>query len=123
MVRWVHSVVREEWTAEVFDVELLRYTNIEEEMVEMLQIGLACGNLKPQDRHNSADVFAKMIQDIMRNNINKLSILNQKHYWFLLNEHYHKLTDSIQTRTIEKAFENLVTEHKEDLTRRSERID
>ncbi|KAL0371887.1 UNVERIFIED_CONTAM: putative inactive receptor kinase [Sesamum calycinum] len=27
LVRWVHSVVREEWTAEVFDVELLRYPN------------------------------------------------------------------------------------------------
>ncbi|KAF5477946.1 hypothetical protein F2P56_004550 [Juglans regia] len=31
--RWVQSVVREEWTAEVFDVELMRFQNIEEEMV------------------------------------------------------------------------------------------
>jgi serine/threonine protein kinase len=36
LVRWVQSVVREEWTAEVFDGELLRYPNIEEEMVEMV---------------------------------------------------------------------------------------
>ncbi|KAL4365771.1 hypothetical protein AHAS_Ahas07G0139400 [Arachis hypogaea] len=40
--RWVRSVVREEWTAEVFDVELLRGNYVEEEMVQMLQIALAC---------------------------------------------------------------------------------
>lgn len=38
LARWVHSVVREEWTAEVFDVDLLRYPNIEEEIVEMLKL-------------------------------------------------------------------------------------
>ncbi|KAL9362478.1 hypothetical protein Peur_045263 [Populus x canadensis] len=31
--RWVKSVVREEWAAEVLAVELMRYHNIEEEMV------------------------------------------------------------------------------------------
>nr|GME16557.1 probable inactive receptor kinase At4g23740 [Ipomoea batatas]GME20202.1 probable inactive receptor kinase At4g23740 [Ipomoea batatas] len=29
LVRWVYSVVREEWTAEVFDIEPLKYPNIE----------------------------------------------------------------------------------------------
>ncbi|EPS73425.1 hypothetical protein M569_01324, partial [Genlisea aurea] len=42
LVRWVQSVVREEWTGEVFDVELLKYPNIEEDLVATLQIGLNC---------------------------------------------------------------------------------
>ena len=28
--RWVQSVVREEWTAEVFDIELMKFQNIED---------------------------------------------------------------------------------------------
>lgn len=63
LVRWVHSVVREEWTGEVFDVELLRYPNIEEEMVAMLQIGMSCVTRMPEQRPKMADIV-KMIEDI-----------------------------------------------------------
>ncbi|GAV63539.1 Pkinase domain-containing protein/LRR_1 domain-containing protein/LRRNT_2 domain-containing protein/LRR_4 domain-containing protein [Cephalotus follicularis] len=63
LVRWVHSVVREEWTAEVFDIELLRYPNIEEEMVEMLQIALSCVTRMPDQRPKMADVV-KMIENV-----------------------------------------------------------
>ncbi|XP_031378628.1 probable inactive receptor kinase At4g23740 [Punica granatum] len=65
LVRWVHSVVREEWTAEVFDVELLRYPNIEEEMVEMLQIGMACVVRVPEQRLKISDVVG-MVEGIRR---------------------------------------------------------
>ncbi|KAK9070514.1 hypothetical protein SSX86_010916 [Deinandra increscens subsp. villosa] len=65
LVRWVHSVVREEWTAEVFDVELLRYPNIEEEMVEMLQIGMQCVARSPEQRPKMAEVV-KLVEDIRR---------------------------------------------------------
>ncbi|KAJ8753055.1 hypothetical protein K2173_011823 [Erythroxylum novogranatense] len=68
LVRWVHSVVREEWTAEVFDVELLRYPNIEEEMVEMLQIGLNCVSRTPDRRPKMAEVV-KMVEGIRQGNI------------------------------------------------------
>ncbi|KAH6766087.1 Leucine-rich repeat protein kinase family protein [Perilla frutescens var. hirtella] len=61
--RWVQSVVREEWTAEVFDVELMRFENNEEEMVQMLQIGMACVAKVP-DMRPDMDEVVRMIQEI-----------------------------------------------------------
>lgn len=61
--RWVQSVVREEWTAEVFDVELMRYENIEEEMVQLLQVAMACVATMPDQRPNMNQVV-KMIEDV-----------------------------------------------------------
>ena len=63
LVRWVHSVVREEWTAEVFDVELMRYPNIEEEMVEMLQIALSCVTRIPDQRPKMSEIVT-MIESV-----------------------------------------------------------
>ncbi|GKV00761.1 hypothetical protein SLEP1_g13398 [Rubroshorea leprosula] len=63
--RWVQSVVREEWTAEVFDVELMGYNNIEEEMVQLLQIGMSCVSTVPDQRPNMAEVV-RMIEEINR---------------------------------------------------------
>ncbi|KAG1330653.1 putative leucine-rich repeat receptor-like protein kinase [Cocos nucifera] len=61
--RWVQSVVREEWTAEVFDLELMRYKGIEEEMMGMLQIALRCTATAP-DQRPRIDHVVKMIEEI-----------------------------------------------------------
>ncbi|KAL8232984.1 hypothetical protein R6Q57_002762 [Mikania cordata] len=57
---WVQSVVRDEWTSEVFDVELIRFHNIEEEMMQMLQIGLACVAWVPENRPGIHEVVGLM---------------------------------------------------------------
>lgn len=61
--RWVQSVVREEWTAEVFDLELMRYKDIEEEMVGLLQIAMVCTTAAPDQRPRMSHVI-KMIEEI-----------------------------------------------------------
>ncbi|GJN30747.1 hypothetical protein PR202_gb19082 [Eleusine coracana subsp. coracana] len=66
--RWVQSVVREEWTAEVFDQELLRYQNVEEEMVQLLQLAIDCSATHPDRRPTMAEVAAR-IDDIRRSSI------------------------------------------------------
>ncbi|XP_015942018.1 probable leucine-rich repeat receptor-like protein kinase At1g68400 [Arachis duranensis] len=61
--RWVQSVVREEWTAEVFDLELMRYKDIEEEMVGLLQVAMACTAPAPDQRPSMSHVV-KMIEEL-----------------------------------------------------------
>ncbi|KAK8547155.1 hypothetical protein V6N13_097874 [Hibiscus sabdariffa] len=63
--RWVQSVVREEWTAEVFDVELMRYHSIEEEMVQLLQIAMTCVSTVPDQRPSMPEVV-RMIEEMNR---------------------------------------------------------
>ncbi|KAM0888063.1 hypothetical protein ACQ4PT_028569 [Festuca glaucescens] len=50
MPRWVRTVVREEWTSEVFDMELLRGRGAEDEMVALLQVALLCAADDPKER-------------------------------------------------------------------------
>ncbi|PIN00263.1 Serine/threonine protein kinase [Handroanthus impetiginosus] len=63
--RWVQSVVREEWTAEVFDLELLRYQNVEEDMVQLLQLAVDCTAQYPDKRPSMVEVTTK-IEELCR---------------------------------------------------------
>ena len=58
--RWVQSVVREEWTSEVFDVDLLRHPNTEDEMVQLLQVAMACVAIPPDQRPRMEEVVRRI---------------------------------------------------------------
>lgn len=66
--RWVQSVVREEWTSEVFDLELLRYQNLEEEMVQLLQLGIDCTAQYPDKRPTISEA-ASRIEELRRSSL------------------------------------------------------
>lgn len=63
LVSWVELVVREEWTAEVFDIEISRGRETEEEMVALLQVALLCLTRDVKGRPKMSTVV-KMIEDV-----------------------------------------------------------
>ncbi|MBA0715574.1 hypothetical protein Golax_014464 [Gossypium laxum] len=68
--RWVQSIVREDWTSEVFDVELLRYQNVEDDMVQLLQLAINCTAQYPDKRPSMAEVM-NQIEDLCLSNSEK----------------------------------------------------
>lgn len=66
--RWVQSIVREEWAAEVFDMELLRYQNVEEEMVKLLQLAIDCCAQYPDSRPSMDNVTSR-IEEICQSSL------------------------------------------------------
>ncbi|GKV05216.1 hypothetical protein SLEP1_g17250 [Rubroshorea leprosula] len=68
--RWVQSIVREEWSSEVFDLELLRYQTVEEEMVQLLQLAIDCAAQYP-DRRPSITEVTRRIEEIHRSSIHE----------------------------------------------------
>ncbi|KAF5739635.1 putative serine-threonine protein kinase plant-type [Tripterygium wilfordii] len=63
LTTWVNSVVREEWTAEVFEKSLVSEGANEERMVNLLQVAVKCVNPSPEARPNASQV-ATMINTI-----------------------------------------------------------
>lgn len=61
LVAWVNSVVREEWTGEVFDKEMRVSTKSGEgEMLKLLQIGLSCCERKVEGRLDCGEAAARI---------------------------------------------------------------
>lgn len=61
LANWVHSVVREEWTVEVFDKALILEGASEEMMVNLLQVALRCINPSTDARPSMNQVTEMII--------------------------------------------------------------
>uniref|UniRef100_A0A0E0LEC4 non-specific serine/threonine protein kinase n=1 Tax=Oryza punctata TaxID=4537 RepID=A0A0E0LEC4_ORYPU len=57
---WVHSVVREEWTGEVFDQEMRGTRGGEGEMVKLLKVGLGCCESDVDKRWDHREALARI---------------------------------------------------------------
>ncbi|KAJ6684227.1 hypothetical protein OIU85_007876 [Salix viminalis] len=75
--RWVQSVVKEEWTAEVFDQELLQYQTVEEDMVQLLQLAIDCTAQYPDNRPSMSKVRGQ-IEDLCRSSSQEHDIVDDK---------------------------------------------
>ncbi|XAR71187.1 Non-specific serine/threonine protein kinase [Bertholletia excelsa] len=56
LTKWVVSVVREEWTVEVFDRRLIRAGASEERMINLLQVAVKCIDGSPESRPSVEEV-------------------------------------------------------------------
>ncbi|KAG5566612.1 hypothetical protein RHGRI_002241 [Rhododendron griersonianum] len=65
---WVLWFVKEEQTANVFDVVLTWFQSNQEDMVQMLQIGMACTEMNPDNRPSMEEVV-RMIEEIQRSDL------------------------------------------------------
>ncbi|KAK4489619.1 hypothetical protein RD792_005431 [Penstemon davidsonii] len=63
IVRWITFIIRVKWTAEVIDLELLRYGECEDAMMKLLQIGMKCVGDDPESRPKMVDIV-KMLEEI-----------------------------------------------------------
>ncbi|XP_010910915.1 probable inactive receptor kinase At1g48480 [Elaeis guineensis] len=95
--RWVQSVVQEEWISEVFDLGLLRYQNVEEEMVQLLQVGIDCAAQYPDKRPSMSQVVIQ-IEEVHRSSLASMGRNHQQDHHAIgdADDQSSKLTDSIE---------------------------
>jgi hypothetical protein len=91
--RWVQSVVRSEWTSEVFDMELLRNQESEEQMVELLQLAIDCVAQVPDARPTMSHVVVR-IDEIKRSSESAQGTDGQQ-------DALHQVDDDDQDETVE----------------------
>ncbi|KAI3887299.1 hypothetical protein MKX03_017860 [Papaver bracteatum] len=66
---WEYRAVREEWTCEIFDMEILTQRNAGQGMVRLLQLALKCCDKAPEKWPEMAEV-AREVEDIKLNDDN-----------------------------------------------------
>ncbi|KAI4318700.1 hypothetical protein MLD38_032375 [Melastoma candidum] len=57
---WVHRAVREEWTAEIFDQEIVAQRNASLGMVRLLQVALKCCERSPEKRPEISEIVREV---------------------------------------------------------------
>ncbi|KAL3515551.1 hypothetical protein ACH5RR_022453 [Cinchona calisaya] len=57
---WVHRAVREEWTAEIFDVEIAVQRSANHGMLKLLQIAMRCCERSPENRPEISEVVREV---------------------------------------------------------------
>lgn len=77
LARWVNSVVREEWSGEVFDKALIADAANEEGMINLLQVAIKCINPSPDSRPNMKEV-ALIINSVKEDDEKSLSIFSSE---------------------------------------------
>jgi hypothetical protein len=89
--RWVQSVVREEWTAEVFDLELLALAKEREpEMVALLQAAMACCDPDPLQRPAMDHVVAMIDAAVVSGELHQHHHHQHQHQHHQHHPHQHQ---------------------------------
>ena len=57
---WVHRALREEWTAEVFDLEISMQRNAVPGMLRLLQLAMQCCDNTPEERPEMTQVVREV---------------------------------------------------------------
>ncbi|KAI3704019.1 hypothetical protein L1987_74222 [Smallanthus sonchifolius] len=57
---WVHRAVREEWTAEIFDLELMVQRSAIHGMLKLLQLAVRCCDKAPENRPDMSEVVREV---------------------------------------------------------------
>ncbi|KAJ8569632.1 hypothetical protein K7X08_006209 [Anisodus acutangulus] len=61
--KWVKSIVEERWTIKVFDPELIKFLNSEEQMVPLLHLAISCTSNHPERQPPMVEI-ARRIKEI-----------------------------------------------------------
>lgn len=57
---WVNRAVREEWTAEIFDMEITMHRRASSDMVRLLKIAMRCCDPSPEKRPGMDEIVTEL---------------------------------------------------------------